>query len=274
LIDEIENSVWEVVEKILITYSIRKPWNFEWMVSNLKQLSWIEFDKEEIKKYSNIDSLKEYIVVKIINYFQNKTKWIEDKKILKDYIKRVYLSIIDKYWVEHIDDMTYLREKVSLFGYAQIDPLVIYKQESYWKFQKLMANIKDWILSTILKTDFDFLENKQEKMEIEKYENLWIMDLIKKVAWNVSMKDIQNKLRQEQSSTQISMWWWQKAKVLEKTDGTEVFELNDDLIIQSSNKKLRPNDKISVRYKDGSVKTNKYKKLKEDINNWDCQIIK
>jgi preprotein translocase subunit SecA len=62
---------------------------------------------------------------------------------LKNYIKKVYLSIIDKYWVEHIDDMTYLREKVSLFGYAQIDPLVIYKKESYEKFQKLMANIKD-----------------------------------------------------------------------------------------------------------------------------------
>jgi preprotein translocase subunit SecA len=54
----------------------------------------------------------------------------------------IYLSTIDKYWVDHIDAMQYLRDKVGLYGYAQQDPLIIYKQEAFQKFEQLMGTIK------------------------------------------------------------------------------------------------------------------------------------
>jgi preprotein translocase subunit SecA len=53
------------------------------------------------------------------------------------------LQIIDERWREHLHDMDYLREGIHLRGFAQIDPLVAYKNEGFDMFQQLMTNIWD-----------------------------------------------------------------------------------------------------------------------------------
>jgi preprotein translocase subunit SecA len=51
------------------------------------------------------------------------------------------LQVIDQRWREHLYDMDYLREGIHLRGFAQIDPLVAYKNEAYALFQDLMNTI-------------------------------------------------------------------------------------------------------------------------------------
>ena len=51
------------------------------------------------------------------------------------------LQIIDERWREHLHDMDYLREGIHLRGFAQIDPLVAYKNEGFSLFQDLMNTI-------------------------------------------------------------------------------------------------------------------------------------
>ncbi len=51
------------------------------------------------------------------------------------------LETIDQRWREHLYDMDYLREGIHLRGFAQIDPLVAYKNEGFQLFQDLMATI-------------------------------------------------------------------------------------------------------------------------------------
>jgi preprotein translocase subunit SecA len=51
------------------------------------------------------------------------------------------LNIIDQRWREHLYDMDYLREGIHLRGFAQIDPLVAYKNEAFTLFSDLMATI-------------------------------------------------------------------------------------------------------------------------------------
>jgi preprotein translocase subunit SecA len=53
------------------------------------------------------------------------------------------LQIIDERWREHLHDMDYLREGIHLRGFAQIDPLVAYKNEGFEMFTELMNNIWD-----------------------------------------------------------------------------------------------------------------------------------
>ena len=48
------------------------------------------------------------------------------------------LQIIDQRWREHLYDMDYLREGIHLRGFAQIEPLVAYKNEAFTLFQDLM----------------------------------------------------------------------------------------------------------------------------------------
>jgi preprotein translocase subunit SecA len=51
------------------------------------------------------------------------------------------LQIIDERWREHLHDMDYLREGIHLRGFAQIDPLVAYKNEGFEMFTGLMNAI-------------------------------------------------------------------------------------------------------------------------------------
>jgi len=53
----------------------------------------------------------------------------------------VLLHIIDQRWQEHLYDMDYLREGIHLRGFAQIEPLVAYKNEAFELFRDLMNSI-------------------------------------------------------------------------------------------------------------------------------------
>jgi preprotein translocase subunit SecA len=55
--------------------------------------------------------------------------------------RTILLQVIDNRWREHLYDMDYLREGIHLRGFAQIDPLVAYKNEGYSMFTELINSI-------------------------------------------------------------------------------------------------------------------------------------
>jgi preprotein translocase subunit SecA len=63
------------------------------------------------------------------------------EELMRQVERYLLLSIIDQRWREHLYDMDYLREGIHLRGYAQIEPIVAYKNEAYDLFQDLMASI-------------------------------------------------------------------------------------------------------------------------------------
>ena len=62
-------------------------------------------------------------------------------EIMRALERYLLLNIIDQRWREHLYDMDYLREGIHLRGFAQIDPLVAYKNEAFELFSDLMATI-------------------------------------------------------------------------------------------------------------------------------------
>jgi len=68
--------------------------------------------------------------------------------------RRVYLSVIDQLWVEHLNTMDQLRDSIGLRGYGQIDPLIAYKEESLRLFQGLLQTIDDEALAILMKINF------------------------------------------------------------------------------------------------------------------------
>jgi preprotein translocase subunit SecA len=57
--------------------------------------------------------------------------------------RMVMLSVIDGLWKEHLLNMDHLKEGISLRGYAQQDPLVAYKRESYDMFEAMMLKFQE-----------------------------------------------------------------------------------------------------------------------------------
>ena len=58
-----------------------------------------------------------------------------------DLKRKIAISIVDKYWTQHIDNMSKLRQGVNYMAYAQKDPLNTYINEGYEMFEKMANNI-------------------------------------------------------------------------------------------------------------------------------------
>ena len=63
------------------------------------------------------------------------------EELMRALERYLLLQIIDQRWREHLYDMDYLREGIHLRGFAQIDPLVAYKNEAFTLFSDLMNTV-------------------------------------------------------------------------------------------------------------------------------------
>ncbi len=70
-------------------------------------------------------------------------------------IKYVMLRAVDDLWLAHINDMTSLRDRVSLSGYAQRDPVMEYKREAYIMFEQLLLNVRRTAINNLFRVQFD-----------------------------------------------------------------------------------------------------------------------
>ncbi len=75
----------------------------------------------------------------------------ENRAELATIEKQLLLRSIDMLWVEHLTAMRKLRSAVGLSGYAQRDPLVEYKRESFAMYQTMMAEVQKQVVYSIFK---------------------------------------------------------------------------------------------------------------------------
>jgi preprotein translocase subunit SecA len=84
---------------------------------------------------------------------------------LMRYLERtILLQIIDNRWREHLFEMGYLREGIHLRGFAQIDPLVAYKNEGFSMFQALIHAIWEEFSRLIFHVEVDIAPARAEEM--------------------------------------------------------------------------------------------------------------
>ncbi|PSO44370.1 MAG: hypothetical protein BRC22_02630, partial [Parcubacteria group bacterium QH_9_35_7] len=75
------------------------------------------------------------------------------RDIMQDIEKTVLLQAMDELWVEHLVNMKDLRTAIGLRGYAQKDPLIEYKRETFQMFNQLQANIQKEVVYKFFKID-------------------------------------------------------------------------------------------------------------------------
>ena len=77
--------------------------------------------------------------------------------------RQILLQIIDNRWREHLYEMDYLREGIHLRGFAQIDPLVAYKNEGFSMFEALMHSIWEEFARLIFHVEVEVAPPAQEQ---------------------------------------------------------------------------------------------------------------
>ena len=87
----------------------------------------------------------EAVMAIVREQYDSVTKTFADPAQLRQLERAVIVRAMDTLWIEHLSAMTALRHSIGLHGYAQRDPLVEYKKESYQMFQRLLAFINQEI---------------------------------------------------------------------------------------------------------------------------------
>jgi len=83
----------------------------------------------------------DYLSNLILTDFENKHAKFGDEKF-NEFLKVVMLRVVDTYWVQHIDQMSELRQSIGLRSYGQINPLSEYQEVGYQMFEDMVASIE------------------------------------------------------------------------------------------------------------------------------------
>jgi len=86
--------------------------------------------------------LGDAIFEKLKEHYETKER-ILSSETMRYHERMVMLSVIDGLWKDHLLAMDHLKEGIGLRGYAQQDPLVAYKRESYDMFEAMMLKFQE-----------------------------------------------------------------------------------------------------------------------------------
>jgi preprotein translocase subunit SecA len=139
--EEARGEVAKVVERTVEQYTqgdYTEDWDLDGLFVALAQLFPIEIDASQIDR-ERLDHtfLTEQLVAAAMTRYDAREEALGEE--LMGALERfLLLQTIDERWREHLFDMDYLREGIHLRGFAQLDPLVAYKNEAFTLFGDLM----------------------------------------------------------------------------------------------------------------------------------------
>ena len=97
---------------------------------------------ERVKKPKK-NSLKQQLKEEAVKLYEAKEAEFPEPEAIRELERVVPLKVIDRKWMDHIDDMEQLRQGVGLQAYGQRDPLVEYKMSGYEMFDEMTQNIRE-----------------------------------------------------------------------------------------------------------------------------------
>ena len=81
-------------------------------------------------------------------YFEREREWA-DQDMFREFERQILLRCIDIRWMQHINDLEILRQNISLVGYGQKDPIMIYKMKAFTMFRTMSDMIKKDAVSAL-----------------------------------------------------------------------------------------------------------------------------
>ncbi|WP_026911465.1 preprotein translocase subunit SecA [Patulibacter minatonensis] len=138
--EEIGNVIGRALDEYLPSHDF-ESWDVDGLLDALRAIWPVGLDRDDLDPDStDRDELQHQLHEDAIAAYAAREEEL-GSELMRQVERYLLLSIIDQRWREHLYDMDYLREGIHLRGYAQIEPIVAYKNEGYDLFQDLMASI-------------------------------------------------------------------------------------------------------------------------------------
>ena len=155
-----------VIDRLVEEYTpgdVLEDWDMPELETQLRQIWPVKLDvagmaPEKVER----ERLSDELVEDAEDAYEEREEQFGDE--LMRYLERsILLQVIDNRWREHLFDMDYLREGIHLRGFAQIDPLVAYKNEGFAMFEELMHSIWEEFSRLIFHVEVDIAPAEAEQ---------------------------------------------------------------------------------------------------------------
>jgi preprotein translocase subunit SecA len=167
--DMMEDTAYDLVEGFVLDKTPLNEWDLEGLSSAIKgQFNMdLSLDKPVQDNFS-ADQLGQFIFDAAQDQYKKKEA-MYGPEIMRHVERFILLQTVDTRWKEHLLNMDHLKEGIGLRGYAQQDPLRIYKKEGFDMFQDLMNRIKQEVVDILFKIQIasptQVEEMKQEEQQ-------------------------------------------------------------------------------------------------------------
>jgi len=152
ILEMVEDKAYELVDEFSDEKTPIKEWDIKSLESGAKKLfsfSSIDLSGAVAENYSR-DQVSDFIYKMAKEQYLAKEALIGAEQ-MRQLERFILLQTVDTRWKEHLLSMDHLKEGIGLRGYAQQDPLRIYKKEGFDMFHGLMEMIKEEVVDILFK---------------------------------------------------------------------------------------------------------------------------
>ena len=140
-------------------------WNYSELNSLLLPIIPLEPVSEKRVKTPKKNALKQQLKEEAVKLYESKEAEFPQAEAIREIERVILLKVIDRKWMDHIDDMDQLRQGIGLQAYGQRDPLVEYKMSGYDMFEEMEENICEDTVKLLFHVK---IEQKVEREQVAK----------------------------------------------------------------------------------------------------------
>jgi preprotein translocase subunit SecA len=164
--EEIGNVIGRTVSEFTPSDFI-EDWDIPGLLTALEDMFPVDLAPEELAtEHTDREELVHKLHADAIKLYNEREEELGEE-LMRAVERFVLLQFIDQRWREHLYDMDYLREGIHLRGFAQIEPIVAYKNEAFTLFEDLMSSI--WSDFTRMIFNLEVEQDEEEPPE-QRYE--------------------------------------------------------------------------------------------------------
>ena len=168
--DVIFKMIQDQVESVVDTCISGEIEKEEWDLNELNELLLpiIPLERitpESIANVKNDKGLKQYLKEQAVHLYEAKETEFPEPEQFRELERVILLKVIDRKWMDHIDDMDQLRQGIGLQAYGQRDPLVEYKMAGFDMFDEMTAAIQEDTIRLLFHIQ---VEQKVEREQVAK----------------------------------------------------------------------------------------------------------
>jgi len=151
----LEEMIYEKTEGFADLFADEKMLPEEWDFKGLgeavfKQFNFrLKIDKTVVDELTK-SGLSRLISDNVLKIYRERESVIGDEEC-RELERIVMLQTVDNLWKDHLLNMDHLKEGIGLRGYAQQDPLLIYKKEGFEMFNEMISRVKEETLGILFR---------------------------------------------------------------------------------------------------------------------------